>query len=605
MRNNKIRACIYVYWDKNGRLQGFAKEFVTRTIHRYDRFVVVINGYLNDEGLAILKKLGAEVVTRENVGYDFYAYKAGLKQLGLFSTDESLLSEITLCNSSIYGPISSLDKIYNSIDPSIDFWGITQWKDSPPWPDHLQSYFVVFRERIINSPDFKKYWLNLPPILDWYEAVSKCETQMTQYFAKLGFRYTSYIDASPFKAKHANPTITAPFELLELGSPFVKRKAFTCDYRDISDETFGMSSRRSIEFIAHESDYPVSLIYDDLTDNYPEEKFHYQLHNTFVLDDNQTDSVKGTQASEIALVLYVYYSDLLEKCLKFINSMPKGATVYLVSPKPTVLELYKNRLNNCGYYIVSRLHENRGRNESAYFCTCSDCFKKFKYVCLAHDKKMANHPNLLLGESMLSHCFGCCLYSESYVWNVVNLFEKRPEIGLLIPPMPFQLGVYSALSIDRISGNQAQIDQLLNLIHISIRGNRYNFPVGSIFWVRSDALTKLLTKQWNLNDFPQEPIPVDGSILHAFERSYSTIVQASGYLTGVIIPKSLIAAYYDGLEYQFITIYSKYNDLLQSTTSSIGKPFVNSKFKQKIKFLVKQRPFLYKFAKRIKRLMES
>jgi lipopolysaccharide biosynthesis protein len=46
----------------------------------------------------------------------------------------------------------------------------------------------------------------------------------------------------------------------------------------------------------------------------------------------------------------------------------------------------------------------------------------------------------------------------------------------------------------------------------------FEFPVGSMFWARPCALSPLLDLKLDWDDYPEEPIPDDGTILHALER---------------------------------------------------------------------------------------
>ena len=45
-----------------------------------------------------------------------------------------------------------------------------------------------------------------------------------------------------------------------------------------------------------------------------------------------------------------------------------------------------------------------------------------------------------------------------------------------------------------------------------------NFPVGTMFWCRSEKLSTLINMELTWNDYPKEPIPIDGTMLHAIER---------------------------------------------------------------------------------------
>jgi lipopolysaccharide biosynthesis protein len=57
----------------------------------------------------------------------------------------------------------------------------------------------------------------------------------------------------------------------------------------------------------------------------------------------------------------------------------------------------------------------------------------------------------------------------------------------------------------------------------------FDFPVGSMFWVRPDALRPLLELRLDWNDYPEEPVPADGTILHALERLLPFAARTAGY----------------------------------------------------------------------------
>jgi len=55
------------------------------------------------------------------------------------------------------------------------------------------------------------------------------------------------------------------------------------------------------------------------------------------------------------------------------------------------------------------------------------------------------------------------------------------------------------------------------------------FPSGSMYWGRSDALRKLLALGLTIEDFEEEAGKVDGTLAHAIERSYLFFCEAAGY----------------------------------------------------------------------------
>jgi lipopolysaccharide biosynthesis protein len=50
-----------------------------------------------------------------------------------------------------------------------------------------------------------------------------------------------------------------------------------------------------------------------------------------------------------------------------------------------------------------------------------------------------------------------------------------------------------------------------------------------MFWARTKALAPLFDLNLGWNDYPEEPVPYDGTILHAFERLLPFIARHAGY----------------------------------------------------------------------------
>lgn len=119
---------------------------------------------------------------------------------------------------------------------------------------------------------------------------------------------------------------------------------------------------------------------------------------------------------------------------------------------------------------------------------------------------------------------------ESYLYDmllgddrtqvILDMFGSDPNLGLVYPDDRHSLGW----------GLNAEYAQRLVLgDELSIGNAPEQFPIGSMFFIR----TSVLRRCWDdlplaIEDLPEEPVPYDGTVLHALERLWPTLVQRQG-----------------------------------------------------------------------------
>lgn len=57
----------------------------------------------------------------------------------------------------------------------------------------------------------------------------------------------------------------------------------------------------------------------------------------------------------------------------------------------------------------------------------------------------------------------------------------------------------------------------------------FDFPVGTMFWLRPAAVRPLLALGLKWEDYPKEPLPYDGTLLHALERIVPFVAASEAY----------------------------------------------------------------------------
>ncbi len=61
----------------------------------------------------------------------------------------------------------------------------------------------------------------------------------------------------------------------------------------------------------------------------------------------------------------------------------------------------------------------------------------------------------------------------------------------------------------------------------------FDFPIGAMLWFRPAALRPLIDLRLDWGDYPPEPVPIDGTIMHAIERLPSIIARHVNFTTAV------------------------------------------------------------------------
>jgi len=105
---------------------------------------------------------------------------------------------------------------------------------------------------------------------------------------------------------------------------------------------------------------------------------------------------------------------------------------------------------------------------------------------------------------------------------ILTKMTADPSVGIVYPDDPGCFGWE-----ENYSHGKALIDRMG--FKAPLLGASMNFPVGTMFWARSAALKPLIELTLTWEDYPGEPAPIDGSILHALERIFGILPNLLGF----------------------------------------------------------------------------
>lgn len=178
---------IFAHYDPQDKIENFVVYYLEQLKAVSNQIIFVSTSVLNDIEQQKIKHFVDKIITRENIGYDFHSYKAGIDSIDNLTAYDQLI----LCNDSCYGPLFPLKDIFVKMNrQEINFWGITS---SNLLQFHLQSYFLVFNKPVLQSNCFIAFWKNLPIYQHRKDIIHNYEIALTQGLISNGLHADSYI----------------------------------------------------------------------------------------------------------------------------------------------------------------------------------------------------------------------------------------------------------------------------------------------------------------------------------------------------------------------------------------------------------------------------
>ena len=232
----KKRLGIYAHYDAGNKISDDDFETVRLFSALFRDLIFVTNSPLPEAELNKIRPLVRRIMKRENEGFDFGAWRDCLLELKLEKISD--YDELILLNNSFFKPLYDVRQVFAAQEKrDVDFWGITVFPYSEDGsyihrdciPEHIQSYFMVFKKVVFQSDVFWSFWENMPKCEALLDVIVNCESQFTKHLSDAGFRYEPYIRETYYIHRFLNSSAIPyekPSSLLLLGDPLVKKKCY-------------------------------------------------------------------------------------------------------------------------------------------------------------------------------------------------------------------------------------------------------------------------------------------------------------------------------------------------------------------------------------------
>ncbi|MEP7324195.1 MAG: rhamnan synthesis F family protein, partial [Saprospiraceae bacterium] len=230
----------------------------------------------------------------------------------------------------------------------------------------------------------------------------------------------------------------------------------------------------------------------------------------------------------IALHIHVYYPELLLKILKRLNRNEISPDLFIsVSDQLDLKEIHEI----LSYYYKGKVIQvqsvpNKGRDIGPFFTAFGTSFvNNYDIIGHIHTKKTKRIPNETFGTRWFEFLLDNLIGGRHNLADIIlSQMASNPLIGLVFPDDPHVLGW---------DLNKGEAEKLRLQMGLKELPENIWFPMGTMFWARTESLLPLFNIEIDWEMYPDEPIPEDGTILHALERILPLVVSHQGFQIAV------------------------------------------------------------------------
>lgn len=232
----------------------------------------------------------------------------------------------------------------------------------------------------------------------------------------------------------------------------------------------------------------------------------------------------------VAVHLHLFYLDLAEEFIQYFNNIPFPFDLYIscdekadiksVCKKFSVLEMAQS--------VVVRKTENRGRDIAPLYVLFRKEISQHKFFLHVHSKK-----SLFTGSEQKEWRTGALKAlcgSELHVRKLFGVLQSNRNVGLLFPETVNTMHWIGHSWLQ----NSHWGKKLEKELGFSTNETLFNYPVGSFFWARTEAIQDVFNREYAYEDFDKEEGQIDGTLAHALERAIAHVARNKGYSLAII-----------------------------------------------------------------------
>ncbi len=484
-------------------------------------------------------------------------YRDGLEALKpLFGE----IDEVVLTGDGWFGPLDSFEAMLDRMDAvPADGWQVAEISGEPDASFDAQGHplrvmpwaWFVARRALFESAAWERFWSDPPRGLGAVEL----ERAAAGVFAAHGHRIDHAFAAADYPTSNAPAHV--PDLLIEDGYPFLDRGVFGwyptyldkhgiigADILDVA-ERHGLDRDRVLGSLAR-TIQPRTL-----------------NANAGLLEIMPQGAVlPGTNTTALRIAAVVYARDLpaFESLCAQLANLPAGFDLVVTTTdgrKAAKIERFVESRELGNSRLDVRVTPSRkGRDMADFFVGCHDLLLEREYDVLVkvHARKHVK-KTLNVARYFTRYQTENLLASPEYVQNVLDLFARKPQLGIVFPPM-MHIG-YSIVGTGwggrRTRISASRFLKMLD-VHVPLEQVSPLAPFGGMWMCRPEALAVLAEKRLSYRDYSSTgPIK---DFARVQERVVAHVAGEAGYYAQTVLTSEHASISHTALDYKVDQLFS-------------------------------------------------
>lgn len=235
-------------------------------------------------------------------------------------------------------------------------------------------------------------------------------------------------------------------------------------------------------------------------------------------------------SERVALHIHAYYLENLPDLLTALGFNTVVPDLYISVRSEADIEVAQQHCEQYPAAVTIRSVPNSGRDIGAFLTGFgAELIADYDIIGHVHTKQSLFHPQRDFISAWQTFLFANVLGTEGKPMAdaIVAAMQQDPTLGVVFPDDPNILDWGENKDYAQLLMQHMGLDPEL------LPENYFKFPVGSMFWIRAEALAPLVSLGLEWHDYPAEPLVQDGSIVHALERFFGLTASLVGLKTGV------------------------------------------------------------------------